>query len=144
MIDASGLGEICRRSPRFDARWYEVPSEESAGVGLGLVMMSGISIAGAFLYRSRGAPSLGFVPKRWGLGIACLAAVLVPICLVSSEGLPRMIAVFIPPVLILVLLGAVNRRLVRSPSGVALQSQRLAFRFPELCFQLLAHYSRTV
>lgn len=113
ILIATGMSKVCKKSPRFDAKWYELPSEESAGVGLGLVVMSGISVTGAFLHRLRGNHS-EFIPKRWDVGLASLAAILVPVCLMSSEGLPRMIAVFVPPVLILALIGAVNQRLVRS------------------------------
>lgn len=111
-IDASGAREFLQQSPRFEVKWYEMPSEESAGAGLGLVAMAAISVAGATLFRGARGMRHSCGRKRWDVGFASLAALLVPICLVSSEGLPRLIAVFIPSTLILILLGNVNQRLV--------------------------------
>jgi hypothetical protein len=113
-IDTSGLREFCKQSPRFEAKWYEMPSEESAGAGLGLVVMAGISTAATVLFYRRETSPSGSRSRRGNVGIASLFAALVPVCLVSSEGLPRMVSVFIPSALILILLGAANQTLVRS------------------------------
>jgi hypothetical protein len=100
-IDASVLGDICWRSPRFEAKWYELPSEESAGVGPGIAILAVICVlTSPFLHRRCSGLEL-YRQKLWGVGITSLVALLVPVCLMSSEGIPRLIAPFVPSTLLL-------------------------------------------
>lgn len=131
-VEAVGLREFFQQSPRFEVKWYEIPSEEAAGVGLGLVGIASISVVGTALFWRRGTLHSGASPKRWDVGIASLAAMLIPISLVSSEGLPRLIAVFIPSTLILVLLGVGNQKLIRSRAWRVAAVAAACFALPAL------------
>jgi hypothetical protein len=111
VLDASPIAEACRKSPRFEARWYEMPSEEHAGLGPGICALLVVSaLFGGLRRRARESR----VRRRWDVAIAGGMALLVPVALMSTDGLPRLISPLLVPALLLVLLPAANEVLPRA------------------------------
>jgi hypothetical protein len=132
-IDALGLSDLCRQSPRFVARWYEMPSEESAGVGPGIPILAGVGVlASLFTHRCRFKFQL-HRQKLWPVGLAGLFSLLVPICFMSSEGIPRLIAPFVSAALSLGLF-LIDESLVRIRLWRAAALVAAALPLPALVF----------
>jgi hypothetical protein len=111
LIKRSPLAEACRSSPRFEAKWYEMPSEEHAGLGPGILALGLISLVAACSRWRRSEP--GRIYRHWDVAAAGCVALLVPISLMSTDGLPRLVAPLCIPVVLVALLPAANAGLTR-------------------------------
>jgi hypothetical protein len=100
--------------PRLEMEWPEMATEESDGIGCGLLLLGCISLAGAAISRREGST---IVARGWSLGltvsIATWAALGVYMAKIGSESAPRLIAAYYPLLLLPVLLPAGNAALTR-------------------------------
>jgi hypothetical protein len=88
----------CRSAPRFETRWGELPTEELAGAGPGLLLISGLLSAMALKYRKR--PRRPHRSVVWGLGLAGWIAFACFVAQFSSEAIGRLSAPFVPILLL--------------------------------------------
>jgi hypothetical protein len=109
-VKSSPLAEACSKSPRFEAKWYEMPSEEHAGFGPGIIGLGVISLVAALTSRGKCAAA---IPRRWDLAAAGCLGLLVPVSLMSTDGLPRLIAPLCIPALLVCLLPIANESLTQ-------------------------------
>jgi hypothetical protein len=96
----------CRAAPRFELRWNELPTEELAGIGPGLLAVGGILISAILRQRQTIRSSRRRVISK--LALAVSLAFLIFIARFSSEAVGRLSTAFVP-VLTLFLLQLASR-----------------------------------
>jgi hypothetical protein len=106
---------LTRGFPHFVVGFRELPQEESSGVGIGITLITLLSIAAAWRYRGWKQPHATEAARRQGLTIGVLTwvALLVYMSKLGSEATSRLIAAYYPLLLLPFLLNPAQSFLVR-------------------------------
>lgn len=107
----TNLGHTLRQHyPRFELQWFEMVTEDGAGVGLGVVILAATALVAALILRRRSSGSLQ-ASLGWAVSIAGFLAIAVYGVKMGSEAAPRLVAAYYPFLVLPVLLLPVHRRL---------------------------------
>jgi hypothetical protein len=106
------LDALCRLAPRFEIRWGELPTEEMANLGPGVIVMSGICLLSTF--RKQRKFTLQPFPRfAWAVALAAWASFLLFLARFSSEAVGRLTTSFVPVLILPLLLIARSTNLFR-------------------------------
>jgi hypothetical protein len=98
------FGALCAAGPRFEVRWTELPTEELAALGPGIVFICGLCLGTAL---TSGRPALRHRFRNgWGVALGGWLAFLLLLARFSSEAIGRLSIGFAPFLILSVLLVA--------------------------------------